>query len=46
MGGQAPDGQLNAYKHDGFWHPMDTLRDRMYLDSLIEKGEAPWITWK
>ena len=44
--GIADDGQLNAYKHDGFWHPMDTLRDRMYLDSLIEKGEAPWITWK
>lgn len=38
-------GQLKAYKHDGFWQCMDTLRDKQHLDSLIEKGEAPWIKW-
>jgi len=41
----AADGQLNAYEHDGFWHPMDTLRDRNYLDSLWRSGAAPWKTW-
>lgn len=41
----AHEGQLNAYKHAGFWQPMDTLRDKHYLEGLIEKGEAPWIRW-
>lgn len=41
----AQDGQLNAYKHSGFWQPMDTLRDKQYLESLVEKGKAPWIKW-
>lgn len=41
----AKDGQLNAYKHSGFWQPMDTLRDKMYLESLWEKNEAPWKKW-
>ena len=34
--------QLNFYKHEGFWQPLDTLRDKKYLEELWEKGEAPW----
>lgn len=41
----AADGQLMAYRHDGFWHAMDTLRDKIYLDSLWRDGNAPWKTW-
>ena len=36
-------GKLAAYTHDGFWHPMDTLRDRNYLDELLTSGKAQWI---
>jgi glucose-1-phosphate cytidylyltransferase len=42
----ARDGQLMAYKHDGFWQCMDTLRDKKLLDSLWEKGNAPWKVWQ
>ncbi len=35
--------QLMAYEHDGFWHPMDTLRDKRFLNDLIKKRKAPWI---
>lgn len=38
-------GQLAAYQHDGFWQPMDTLRDRQYLESLWASGNAPWKVW-
>jgi len=41
----AADGQLTAYKHTGFWQPMDTLRDRLLLEELWEKGQAPWKIW-
>lgn len=41
----ASDGQLGVYFHKGFWHPMDTLRDRKYLESLWESGRAPWKIW-
>ncbi len=41
----AKAGQLSAYKHDGFWQPMDTLRDRTYLESLWTSGKAPWKVW-
>ncbi len=41
----ANDGQLFTYKHNGFWRPMDTLRDKMQLEEMIEKGTAPWIKW-
>jgi len=41
----ANDGQLMSFKHEGFWHPMDTLRDKLYLESLLEKNEAPWKLW-
>ena len=41
----ARDGQLSAYKHRGFWQPMDTLRDKVHLESLWSSGEAPWKVW-
>ena len=41
----ASDGQLVAFRHEGFWHPMDTIRDRQLLDSLWAGGEAPWKIW-
>lgn len=37
--------QLSAYTHDGFWHPMDTLRDKRYLEELWNSGRAPWKVW-
>lgn len=39
------DGQLHAYFHRGFWHPMDTLRDKQYLEELWNSGRAPWKVW-
>lgn len=39
-------GQLNAYKHNGFWQCMDTLRDKMLLEKLWASGEAPWKVWE
>ncbi len=41
----AQDGELSAYRHTGFWHPMDTLRDKKVLENLYQKEEAPWKTW-
>lgn len=41
----AQDGQLSAYRHEGFWQPMDTLRDRALLESLWDSGEPPWKVW-
>jgi len=41
----AADGQLSAYKHAGFWQPMDTLRDKRTLEELWDSGQAPWKTW-
>jgi len=38
-------GEMMLYEHDGFWHPMDTYRDYAYLNGLVEKGEAPWVSW-
>jgi glucose-1-phosphate cytidylyltransferase len=40
--GLAADGQLMAFRHDGFWAPMDTLRDKNQLEALWASGEAPW----
>ena len=37
--------ELYAFNHDGFWHPMDTLRDKNYLEELWETGAAPWKVW-
>ena len=41
----AAENQLMAFEHDGFWQPMDTLRDKHYLESLWEKNNAPWKLW-
>jgi len=42
----AKDGNLMAFKHEGFWQPMDTLRDKVHLQELWEEGgNAPWKTW-
>ena len=40
------DGQLLAYKHYGFWKPMDTLRDKMELDNFWNSGKPPWKVWE
>lgn len=40
------EGMLNAYRHDGFWKPMDTLRDRQELEELWRQNKAPWKIWK
>ncbi len=37
------DGQMMVYEHHGFWQPMDTYRDYLFLNSLVSKGEAPWM---
>lgn len=42
----AKDGQLMAYKHNGFWQCMDTLRDKHLLQGLWDKGNPPWKTWE
>lgn len=39
------DKQMMIYDHDGFWQPMDTYRDYLYLNELSSKGEAPWMVW-
>jgi len=41
----AAEGHLQAYHHEGFWQPMDTLRDKTLLEGLVQSGKAPWITW-
>lgn len=42
----AAEGQLSAYRHKGFWQPMDTLRDKMQLEALWAEGRAPWRVWE
>jgi glucose-1-phosphate cytidylyltransferase len=41
----AAEGEVMAYEHPGFWQPMDTLRDKAYLEELWAAGRAPWKTW-
>lgn len=41
----AHDSQLHAYRHSGFWQPMDTLRDKQLLEELWKSGKAPWKIW-
>ncbi len=41
----AKEGQLSAFLHDGFWQPMDTLRDKIRLEELWAAGNAPWKVW-
>ena len=42
----ALDGNLAAYQHNGFWQPMDTLRDKIHLEELWQSGKAPWKVWQ
>lgn len=42
----ASEGQLSAFRHDGFWQPMDTLRDKKVLEDLWASGKAPWQVWQ
>jgi glucose-1-phosphate cytidylyltransferase len=42
----AAEGELMAYQHEGFWQPMDTLRDKQLLEELWTSGKAPWKTWE
>jgi glucose-1-phosphate cytidylyltransferase len=39
-------GQLGAYRHTGFWRPMDTFRESKELNELYKGGQAPWVNWK
>ena len=41
----AADGQLAAFRHNGFWQPMDTLREKNHLEDLWTSGKAPWKLW-
>jgi glucose-1-phosphate cytidylyltransferase len=41
----AARGELMAYHHDGFWQPMDTLREKRFLEDLWATGNAPWKVW-
>ena len=41
----AERSELMAYEHDGFWHAMDTLRDKNHLDELWANNQAPWKKW-
>ena len=41
----AKENKLTAYKHNGFWYAMDTLREKKYLEKLYESGNIPWKTW-
>jgi glucose-1-phosphate cytidylyltransferase len=42
----AQEGELAAFQHNGFWQPMDTLRDKVYLEELWQSGKAPWKVWQ
>jgi glucose-1-phosphate cytidylyltransferase len=42
----ATQKRLKAYRHEGFWQPMDTLRDKHLLEGLWSRGEAPWKQWQ
>lgn len=42
----AEEQELMAYEHQGFWQPMDTLRDKVYLEELWDTGKAPWKSWE
>jgi glucose-1-phosphate cytidylyltransferase len=45
LGRLAEEGQLMAFRHEGFWQCMDTLRDKVLLERLWESGKAPWKIW-
>ena len=41
----AQEQQLSAFRHSGFWRPMDTLRDKIVLEEMWETNKAPWKVW-
>ena len=41
----AKDNQISSFKHDGFWQPMDTLRDKNLLEKMWNNEQAPWKIW-
>jgi glucose-1-phosphate cytidylyltransferase len=41
----AHEGELSAYRHTGFWHPLDTLHDKAQLEGMWESGNAAWKVW-
>jgi glucose-1-phosphate cytidylyltransferase len=45
LSGLVEDGELKAYKHHGFWQPMDTLREKNQLENLWQSGTPPWKNW-
>jgi len=45
LAGLAADGELMAFEHNGFWQPMDTLREKNLLEELWQSGKAPWKVW-
>jgi len=45
LGALVSEGEVSAYRHEGFWQPMDTLRDKNHLDELCQTGQAPWVKW-
>ena len=45
LGRLTKEGQLAAYKHGGFWYPMDSIRDKHYLETLWQTANAPWKVW-
>jgi glucose-1-phosphate cytidylyltransferase len=46
LAGLAMEGELMAFAHDGFWQPMDTLRDKNLLEELWQAGDPPWRLWQ
>jgi glucose-1-phosphate cytidylyltransferase len=46
IAGLVRDHQVSAFKHEGFWHAMDTMRDKAHLEALWASGNPPWKTWK
>ena len=42
----ARDGDLSVFRHQGFWQPMDTIRDKTHLEELWASGDAPWKVWE
>ena len=44
--GLAREGQLHAFRHEGFWQPMDTVREKQLLEDLWSSGQAPWKVWQ
>ena len=42
----AKEGRMNAYPYHGFWHPADTLKERVALERMYQSGDTPWMRWR